>query len=1072
MDELIEGRYRVLRQLEGGGMSAVFLARDETLGRSVVIKVLSKELASQGGVERFRQEIALVATLSHPQIVPLLATGELDGLPFFVMPYVEGESLRQRLTRGPLSIREAVSILVDVARALAFAHERGVVHRDIKPDNILLTAHSAVVSDFGIAKARARGPLTSEGMSLGTPTYMAPEQIAGDETDGRTDLYALGAVGYEMLVGAPPFAGSTVRKLMTAHLTELPQPIARRRSDVPAGVERILLQCLAKEPKDRPRSASDVVRALQDPEVLSAPRTAVTASDIRGGLRGLVRSPSVTVYALICLALGTGAMTAVYSAIDRALIEPLPFTHAHELVTVYRKALHFDASPISPPNFLDLGRSVHELRELAAVDLTSGLVVLPDAAERLNLMRASGNAFPALGVSASHGRLLDSADAATDAPVVVLSHELWQSRFGGDTTLIGRSLVLDGRSRTVVGVLPPEFRLPHGDRLLEADVWIPLVFTPSELKSRGWAFLCAFGRLAPGATVRDADRELADRFADIAKIYPDWREESIRAVAMQADDVAHVKGPLLLLFGAVSLVLLVATSNVICLLLARGVHRQQEYAIRVALGASRWDVVRPVLVESVALAVAGVALGVGLAWISIQATGVHLSEDLPQLSNVFVGVRAIPFALGLSLLVAVVAGALPAWRSTRVDPHDAMRGGRSGVASRSTRRAFATLVVAEVALSLVLVIAAGLVLKGFTGLLQRDPGFDPTHVLTVETAISPTAYGKGTSVQRFLDPAIDGITRVPGVVAVGAISELPFRRWGINGGVRYEGRPNDVPTRLPTVEFREITPGFFSVTQQHLLGGRLLRDADMQEGETQVVVVNETLAKRDFPGEDPVGKRWYTTDTTFATIVGVVSSIRNMGPIMEPRAEMYTPYQSAPVYNIMVRVREDPRSVRRAVAAAIHAIDPQAAVTRVMPMPDVIRESVRRQRFFLVAIGLFAGIAMVLAGAGLHGVLSYVVAQRTRELGIRTALGSTPARTIGLVVSGGFRLIATGVVLGLVGSALVTRVLSANLYGLSPRDWTTWLLATLVLVAIGLLATLLPSLRAAAVDPMSAMRAE
>src|SRR5579862_5919071 len=264
--ELIDGRYRVTRRLEGGGMSAVFLAHDESLDRPVVIKVLPKDRADAIAIDRFRHEITLVAKLSHPQIVPVFGSGELDGLPYFVMAYVEGESLRTRLARGPMSVRETVSILIDVARALAFAHQNGVVHRDIKPDNILLTAHSAVVSDFGIAKARSRGPLTSEGMSIGTPTYMAPEQIAGDETDGRADLYALGAVGYEMLVGAPPFAATTARKVMTAHLTETPQPISKRRSDVPPGVEKVLLQCLAKEPSQRPRSATDIVRALQDPE--------------------------------------------------------------------------------------------------------------------------------------------------------------------------------------------------------------------------------------------------------------------------------------------------------------------------------------------------------------------------------------------------------------------------------------------------------------------------------------------------------------------------------------------------------------------------------------------------------------------------------------------------------------------------------------------------------------------------------------------------------------------------------------------------------------------------------------
>ncbi len=1072
-EQLIEGRYRVTRRLEGGGMSAVFLAHDESLDRRVVIKVLPRDLANPLATDRFLAEIALIAKLSHPQIVPVIGSGELDGLPYFVMAYVEGESLRTRLARGPMSVRETASILIDIARALAFAHQNGVVHRDIKPDNILLTAHSAVLSDFGIAKSRTRAPMTSEGTSIGTPVYMAPEQIAGDsDVDARTDLYALGVVGYEMLVGTPPFTGPTVRKLMAAHLTEAPQPIAKRRSDVPPGVERILLQCLAKEPSQRPRSAVDVMRVLQDPEALSTPRTFVTAADVRGGLRGLIRSPSVTVYALICLALGTGAMTAVYSAIDRALIQPLPFAHARELVTVYRKALKFDTSPISAPNFVDLGRSVHTLRDLAAVYQTSGLVTLPDAAERLNLMRASGNTFSALGVSASHGRLLDSADAATDAPVVVLSHELWQTRFGGDTTLIGRSIQLDGRSRTVIGVLPPAFRLPHGDRRLEADVWIPLVFTPRELNTRGSDFLCAFGRLAPGTSASDADRELAQRFADIAKIYPDFRLESVRAVPMQADDIAHVRGPLMLLFGAVSLVLLVATSNVACLLLARGVHRQQEYAIRTALGASRWDVVRPVLVESLALAIAGVTCGVLLAWIGIRATGVHLSEDLPQLSNVFVGVRAIPFALVLSGLVAVVAGALPAWRGTRVDPQDVLRGGRGGGVRQSARRAFGTLVVVEVALSLILVIAAGLVIKAFTRLLDRDPGFDPTHVLTMETAISPVAYAPGTSVQRFLNPTINAIGRVPGVVAVGAISEIPFRRWGMNTGAQYENRPKEVPTRLPVVEVRDVTPGFFAVTQQRLLEGRLLQEADVQEGAPKVVVVNKALVKRDFPNEDPIGKRWYANDTSLATIVGVVSTIRNMGPLMEPRPEFYTPYTSSSVYNIMVRVRGDPLSVNRSVAAAVHSIDPQAAVTRVMPMKDVILDSVRRQRFFLVSITLFAGIAVVLVVAGLHGVLSYVVAQRTRELGIRTALGSTPARTVGLVVNGGFRLILVGVAFGLVGSALVTRVLSANLYGLSPLDTPTWLVATLALVAMGLLATLLPSLRAAAVDPMSAMRAE
>ena len=1067
MDELIEGRFRVVRPMEGGGMSAVFLAKDESLGRSVVIKVLPKELANPEALERFRAEIALVATFAHPQIVPVLAAGELDGLPYFVMPYVEGESLRQRLTRGPLSVREAVSILIDVARALAFAHERGVVHRDIKPDNILLTAHSAVVTDFGVAKSRTRAPMTSEGTSLGTPTYMAPEQIAGDNVDARTDLYALGLVGYEMLVGAPPFVGPTVRKLMTSHLTEAPQPIARRRADVPVEVERMLMRCLAKEPAERPRSAMDVVRAFQEPTAAPAP---VTFAEVRGGVRGLVRAPSITLYALACLALGTGAMTAVYSAIDRALIQPLPFAHANELVTVYRSEHDMKDGPLSAPNYLDLARSVRQISRLAVLDqTTSGLVLLPTESARLNIVRASGNTFPTLGVSAFRGRLLDSTDAATDAPVALVSLELFRARFGGDTTLIGRSIELDGRQRTVVGILPTAFRVPHGDRELDGDIWIPLVFTPQELTDRGSTYLTAFGRLAPGATVEGAQRELIDRMADIARTYPQFRELSMRAVAMQADGVAHVRASLLLLFGAVCMVLLVATSNVVCLLLARGVHRQPEYALRTALGASRWAVIRPVLVESTALAVGGVVVGVALAWIGIRMVGVHLSDDLPQLANVFVGVRVIPFALILSAVVAGLAGALPAWRGTQVAPNDVLRNGRGAGTSRSTRRAFASLVIAEVALSLILIIGAGLVLKSFNRLLHRDPGFDPSRVLTLETAVSPVAYADSAIVQRFLDPAIAAIARVPGVEAVGSISALPFRSWGINTRIRYEGKPKDIPTHWPVVEMRFVTPGYFQVTRQRLVEGRLLRDAD----DPNNVVANEALVKRDFPGQDALGKRYYVTDSIMGTIVGIVSDIRNAGPIANPRPELYMPAISASVYNLMVRVKGgDPRSVTASVGTAIRSIDPRAAVTRVMPMGDVILDSVRRQRFFLVSIGLFAAIAVVLAAAGLHGVLSYAVAQRTRELGIRTALGSTPVRTIGLVANAGFRLIAIGIGCGLAGSALVTRVLQASLYGLDPLDLPTWFLATMSLAVLGLLATLIPSLRAAAVDPISAMRAE
>jgi putative ABC transport system permease protein len=1084
LQRAVEGRYRLIQQLVGGGMSTVYLAHDDALDRRVVIKVLAGDLASTEGKERFRQEIALVATLSHPQVVPVLAAGDVDGLPYFVMPFVDGESLRRRLGRGPLSVRETVSILVDVARALAAAHERGIVHRDIKPDNILLTAQSAVVTDFGVAKvrwgarrSRAAGSVqTSEGTSLGTPAYMAPEQIAGgSDVDGRADLYAVGIVAYEMIAGAPPFTDKTPRKVLAAHLVEAPPALSRRRRDVPPGLASLILRCLAKDPADRPRTALDIVRALQDPETIAVPRARVGTLAVRGALRGLRRAPMLSVYAVACLALGTGATIAVCGAIDHALLRDLPFAHARALVTVYRTTPQFKDGPFSAPNYMDLARSVHQISDLAAIGLAPGVLGLPNDPVQVRVSRASGNLFSALGIRAASGRLFDRRDVENGGGVAVVTDELWRSRFGGDPSIVGRSIELDGRATTIVGVLPPEFRIPRAGIEIESDIWIPLVFTPTELALRRSNSLMLLGQLAPGSSVRVAERELRDRLADIVRTYPDQRDESIRVTLLHADSAGAIRTPLLLLLGAVGLVLVVATANVVCLLLARGLRREQEFAIRSALGASRWAVVRPVVAESAILACAGVLLGTGLAAVGLRLAGAGIADNLPQLGGLAIGVRIIPFALAIAVLITVLGGALPAWYATRVGAHEVLRGIRGSSSSRSRVRSLNALVVAEVALALVLTIATGLLFKSVTRLIERDPGFDPAPVLTLTVAVPVPTYPDGTAVQRFLAPVLDAVGRLPGIAAVGATSMLPFHCCR-NSNIRYEGRPNDIPTRMPLVEFRNVTPGYFAVTRQRVISGRLLRDADAPVPASVVVVVNEALAQRDFAGQDPVGKRFYTSDTTFATIVGEVSTIRNTDPIAPPVPEMYVPYQPGSqtfAFNLMVRVaRGDPRLAGTAVTAAIRAVDPRAAVTRVMPMRDLIRNSVRRQRFFLAAIGLFAVVAVVLAIAGLHGLLSFTVAQRAQEIGIRSALGSSPLRTLATTVRRGLHLIGGGVLFGIAGAMLIVRLLQATIAGIEPLDLGTWLVATIALVATGLLACLPPSWRAASIAPASAMRGE
>ena len=802
-------------------------------------------------------------------------------------------------------------------------------------------------------------------------------------------------------------------------------------------------------------------------------------SEIGSAIRGLRQAPTVALSAILCLGLALGATTAIWSAIDRALLQPPPFPAPERLVTVYRTTPHFDTGPFSAPNYQDLAAATRQLSSLAAAASRGMLLALPDDATRVSALRVTGNFFPMLGARAAHGRLLQPTDDAADAePVAVVSDALWRERFGADPALVGRTIRLDGVAHTVVGVAPPRFGVPHGGQVLRGQVWVPMRFTAGELAGRRSNFLWTMGRLAPDATLARAHAELRTAFTGIEAAHPRLRGEQVRVVPLRAEGVRTVRAPLLLVLSAVAIVLLIATTNVASLLLARGVRRRREIAVRAALGGSRLRIMRPVLAEAAVIMAAGLLLGLALAWLGVRTIGAVAAQRLPQLDGLGVDLRVAGFALVLSLVVLLLCGAVPAWRSAAVDPQDALRGGRGGGAGRGHHRLLSGLVVTAVALSLVLLIGAGLVLRGFASLLEQDPGFDPAPILAMDVTISGERYPDGSAVRRFLEPALAQVREVPGVAAAAAISALPYEDWGHNVNVRYEGQPGDDPTRLPLAEVRSVTPEFFAVTGQRLAAGRLLQPADDERpAAPAVVVVNEALARRDFPGGDAIGRRFHTGDTTFATIVGVVSDIRNAGPVQPPQPEVYYPYlqsgRGSSSFHVVVRVRgTEPAAVAAAVQRAIRAVDPGAAVTEVRPMPEVIAASVGRPRFYLTLLGVFAAIALVLAVAGMYGVMSYAVAQRTREFGIRGALGSSVARTMRLVARQGAALVALGLALGLAGGYAATRLLESLLYGVSPLDPSAWLLATLRLAGAGLLAALLPAARAARVSPAVAMQVE
>jgi predicted permease len=803
-------------------------------------------------------------------------------------------------------------------------------------------------------------------------------------------------------------------------------------------------------------------------------------TELGAALRGLRRSPTIAISAVVCIALGLGSTAAISSAVDRALVQRLPFADPGRLVTVYRTTSHFDTGPFSPGNYLDLARYGRSVSPLAAIGSGVGLLSLPSDAVQVRVKRVTGNLFPMLGVPALRGRLLTADDDRLEQPpVAVLSEETWQQRFGGDPGLVGRAIRLDGKLYTVAGIVSRRFAVPHGSQVARADVWVPMRFTEEERAVRTSNFLMVLGRLAPGATPAMATSELGRLYSGLAETTPDLRGEGVRVLPLQAESVRAVRAPLLLIFAAAAIVLLIAATNVTSLLLARGVQRGREIAIRTALGGTRGQVMRPAALETLVLTAAGLGLGVTLAWLGVRSIGDMAAERLPQLAGLAVNLRIVGFAVALAILVALLAGMVPAWRGAGADPLDALRGGRGGGLGRSHHRLFNALIVAEVALSLVLLVGAGLVLRGFAGLLRQQPGFDTERILTLQATVAADRYPDVTGVSRYLEPVLEAVRQLPGVEEAAAISNLPYDTWGWNFNVRYEGQPGDDPSRLPLVENRIATPELFTVTGQRLVDGRLLEPGDgARPGTGQVVVANEALARRDFPQGSAVGKRLYLDDTTLATIVGVVSDIRNVGPYAPPTPEIYSTFRQMGAgwssFPIMVRTRAGtrPETLAGAVTAAVRRVDPTSAVTAVRPMADVISDSVGRPRFYLVLLATFGAVALLLAVAGIYGVLSYAVAQRTREFGIRTALGSTPRDTLGLVTRQAMTLVAMGVAIGLAGSLAATKVLGSLLYGVSPLDPSAWVLATATLLLAGLMAALLPAWRATRSDPIVALRAE
>jgi putative ABC transport system permease protein len=814
--------------------------------------------------------------------------------------------------------------------------------------------------------------------------------------------------------------------------------------------------------------------------------------DIRYALRQLRRKPGFTAAAVLTLALGIGATTAIFSVVDSILLRPLPYQNPQQLALIQERLPNVLPKPIplEAPDVITFERETHAFSALGAfqneqLDVTGGA-----PPERLMAARITANLFPLLGVRALIGRSFTKAEDQPNRLVVLLSYGLWQRRFGGDRAILGKTISLDRESYVVVGVMPRDFQFPSpGLRYNNkpADLWVPMGFTAEELKDIGDSFDdTAIARLKPGVTLPEANADLSAIAhgiqATLSKGYPGLRLEA-QALPLKNIVVRQVRPLLLILMGAVALVLLIACVNVASLLFVRAAEREKEIAVRAALGAGRLRVARGLLAESVLLGILGGACGLVIAVGGMRLLVSLTPMTLLRTAPIGLNLQVLGFAIAVSVITGLIFGLLPARGLSRLNLNEALKEGSRTSGSAVRHRTRSVLVVAEIALSVALLAGAGLLIRSFERVRDTDPGFAPEHVLTATVPLDSTAYGQPSSVRAFWQQLLERLRSLPGVRGVGASSDLPLgSNW--NHLFTVEEHPRQPSGRTPMCDHTIVAGGYFHALGIPLIRGRYFTPDD-RAGSLRVIIVSEGLAKKYWPGEDPIGKRikWGVAEDNapWLTVVGVVGDVKH-GPLDLPtRPHTYQPLEQVNdgavdgfgrSLRLVVLARGDPTALTATLRAQLRALDPGVPLTQVRAMDSILESSMSPRRFTTLLLVAFAAVALLLASIGLYGVIAYSVGQRTHEFGIRMALGAQKADVLRLVVRQGMILAIIGVGIGIAGALGLTRFLASLLYGVKPTDPLTFIIAALVLAGVALLACYIPARRAAKVDPMVALRYE